>query len=136
MILEFAVPLLLKNGQTLGKKVFGVAVMRIDGVKVSPVILLVRALLGKYAVETMIPVYILLMLLWGTLNFFGLLVLAILVVVQAVLLIVNENKALLHDIFAVTVVADLTSTRIFDSDEELIEYKKARHAEEVNKKAY
>ena len=47
LILEFAVPLLFKNGQTLGKKIFGVGVMRMDCVKVSPLFLLVRTVLGK-----------------------------------------------------------------------------------------
>ena len=32
LLLEFLVPLLFKNGQTLGKKIFGVALMRNDGV--------------------------------------------------------------------------------------------------------
>lgn len=136
MIWEFILPLVFGNGQTLGKKIFGICLVRPDCVKITRLQIFVRSLLGKFTVETMIPAYILLMLVWGTLNFFGLLILAILVVVQAVLLLVNENRALLHDIFAVTVVADITSTRIFDSADELIEYKKARHAEEVNKKAY
>ena len=136
MLWEFVIPLILGNGQTLGKKIFGLFLVRPNCVKISRFQLFVRALLGKFTVETMIPAYIILMLIWGTLNFFGLLIFAILFVVQAVLLIVNENRSLLHDIIAVTVVADATSTRTFENEDELIEYKKARHAEEVSKKAY
>ena len=76
------------------------------------------------------------MLVFEALNLFGLLIVAIVFVIQAVLLIVNENKALIHDLLAGTVVADAASTRIFETEDELIEYKKTCHAEEVSKKAY
>ena len=39
LLLEFLVPLLFKNGQTLGKKIFGVALMRNDGVRIGHVTL-------------------------------------------------------------------------------------------------
>ena len=42
LLLEFLVPLLLKNGQTLGKKVFSIAVIREDGVKVSALLLFTK----------------------------------------------------------------------------------------------
>jgi hypothetical protein len=53
LVLEFLIPLLLGNGQTVGKKIFGVAVMREDGVKLSPILLFARAVLGKYTVDEM-----------------------------------------------------------------------------------
>ena len=56
--MEFAVPLFLKNGQTVGKKVFGLGVIREDGVRMNNIMLFVRTFLGKYTLETMIPVYI------------------------------------------------------------------------------
>ena len=65
LILEFIVPLILKNGQTVGKKIFSIAVMRVDGVKVDGVIMFVRSILGKYTIETMIPVIILVMFRFG-----------------------------------------------------------------------
>lgn len=134
LLLEFVVPLLLKNGQTVGKKVFGVAVMRIDGVKVSPVILLVRAILGKYAVETMIPVFVLLSLLLGTASIVTIVLLLLLVVAQVALLIFTHANTPLHDMLAGTVTVDLASQLIFDTPEELLEYKKQLHAESVAEK--
>lgn len=131
LLLEFVVPLLLKNGQTVGKKVFGVAVMRIDGVKASPVILLVRAILGKYAVETMIPVFVLLSLLLGTASVVTLVLLAFLVLAQIALLIFTQAHTPLHDMLAGTVAVDLASQLIFDTPEELLEYKKKIHAESL-----
>ena len=134
MILEFVVPLLLKNGQTLGKKVFGVAVMRMDGVKVSPVILLIRALLGKYAVETMIPVFVLLSLVLGTASIVALILLFLLIVAQIILLIFTQARTPLHDMLAGTVTVDFASQLIFDTPEELLEYKKKIHAESMAEK--
>ena len=67
LLLEFLVPLLFKNGQTLGKKIFGVALMRNDGVRIGHVTLFVRTVLGKYAVETMIPIMAVMMLFFGNL---------------------------------------------------------------------
>ena len=64
LILEFAVPLILKNGQTIGKKIFGVAVMRIDGVKVTPVMMFARGILGKCTIGTLVPIYLIMMVIF------------------------------------------------------------------------
>ena len=135
VLLEFVVPLLLKNGQTLGKKVFGVAVMRIDGVKASPVILLIRALLGKYAVETMIPVFVLLSFVLGTASIVNVALLLLLILAQIILLIFTHARTPLHDMLAGTVTVDLASQLIFDTPEDLLEYKKKLHAESVAEKS-
>ena len=47
VICEFVVPLFLHNGQTVGKKIFGLCLIRNDGVKVNNLQLLTRALLCK-----------------------------------------------------------------------------------------
>jgi uncharacterized RDD family membrane protein YckC len=62
-VLEFAIPLWLKNGQTIGKKAFSLGLMRIDGVQITPLQLFARTILGKFTVEIMIPVYIIIMML-------------------------------------------------------------------------
>lgn len=135
LILEFAVPLLLKNGMTVGKKIFGVGVMRIDTVKISPVILLVRTLLGKYAVETMIPVFVLISLLLGTADLITLILLLALILAQLGFLIFTKGNTPIHDLLAGTVTVDFASQMIFDSPEELLEYKKRLHAESVEQKS-
>ena len=134
LLLEFIVPLLFKNGQTLGKKVFGVAVMRIDGVKVSPLVLLVRTLLGKYAVETMIPVFVVISLFLNTAGIVTVVLLFLLIAVQIGLLLFTQARTPLHDMLAGTVTVDLASQLIFDSPEELLEYKKQLHAESLAEK--
>ena len=87
LITEFAVPLALKDGRTLGKRIFGLAVMRSDGVRISPVLLFVRTVLGKYALETMIPVFIVMMMFWGNLGIVGLAVLILIPVLEIIVMI-------------------------------------------------
>ena len=134
--LEFVVPLILKNGQTVGKKCFSLGVVRVDGVKINPLQLFARTVLGKYAVETMIPVYILLMLFWGAMDMTGTLVLLALLVTQVVCVALGQTRATIHDRLAGTVVVDIASQKIFESTEELIAYTKRIHAEQARHQDY
>jgi len=131
LILEFTVPLLFGNGQTLGKKVFGVGVMRVDGVKITPAMLFVRTILGKYTLETMIPVLLILMIFFGVIGIEGTLVILLLTVVQLALLAATRTRLLLHDLLAQSVTVDLASQRIFESAEARTEYLKARAASDA-----
>lgn len=129
LILEFLIPLWLKNGQTLGKKVFGVALMRKDGIKVTPFMMFTRAILGKYTLETMIPVLLVVMAFFGFLGLEGILVVAIILLLQVIIPFVTRNKTAIHDILACTVAVDLSSQMIFNSLEEQLEYHKQLHEE-------
>lgn len=136
LALEFAVPVMLGNGQTLGKKIFGICLMRTDGVKMNTMQLFVRTVLGKFTIETMIPVYILLLIFFNSVGLGGTLVLAALLVVQIAVLAVTRTNSLIHDLLAGTVVVDYASQRIFRNTEELIEYTKRVHAEKAARQSY
>lgn len=136
MVMEFVIPLLLKNGQTLGKKIFGIAVMHTSGIRLSAPMLFARTVLGKYAVETMVPVYILLMLLFGNMGMTGLIVLLLLVILQAVVLIATHTNSCIHDLLAKTVTVDFASQMIFETKEDLLAYKQKVHAQKAAKAAY
>ena len=124
LLVEFFVPLLFGNGQTLGKKVFGVGVMREDGVKLTPMLLFIRTVLGKYTVETMIPVMILLLFWFGTMGILGLALLIMIIVAQIISVASGRYRQMIHDRLAHTVTVDLASQKIFDSPEALLEYRK------------
>ncbi len=136
LALEFFVPLKLGNGQTVGKKVFAIGVMQVNGVRITGVSLFARSMLGKCTVETMVPALIVLMILQGAINIVGLLVLALLAVFEVILLISTKTNSMIHDIFAFTVTVDLPSQMIFDTEAELIAYKKRIHAEAVDNAKY
>ncbi len=134
--LEFFVPMGLGNGQTLGKKIFGICLVRKDGVKVNNLQLFTRTVLGKFTIETMIPVYILLMLFWNTIDLTGTVVLGILVIAQIICVAVTYNRTPIHDLLAGTVAVDMASQKIFRTTEDLIEFKKKVHAEQVARRDY
>lgn len=136
LLLEFVVPLLFGNGQTLGKKAFSLGLIRTDGVKINTMQLFVRALLGKFTIEIMIPVYLILMMVWGIMDMTGTVILCILGLAQIIIYAVTRTNAQIHDLLAGTAVADISSQRIFASSEELIEYTKRIHAERAAKRDY
>ncbi len=117
MALEFVVPLFLKNGQTLGKKIFGIAVMRTDGIRISPLILLIRTLLGKYTIETMTPILVVFLTVFAGLGYIGLVALAGLALLQILLMAFTKTNSAIHDVLARTVVVDLASQMIFDDEQ-------------------
>ena len=133
LLLEFLVPLLLGNGQTLGKKLFGIGVMRIDSVRLPSVLLFARTVLGKFTIGTMIPVYVVIMIIFGRLGMFGTVLIGALLLVQAILFFGTYAHTPIHDKLAGTVTVDLASQMIFDSPEALLEYKKRIHAESTAK---
>ena len=136
LALEFIVPALLGNGQTLGKKIFSLGVMHVEGVKLSNVALFVRSILGKYAVETMIPVLIIIMIYFGSIGLTGTIVLGLIALTQLILIIATHTNSLIHDTLASTVVVDIASQMIFDTREDLIAYKQKLHAEKVAQESY
>ncbi len=136
LLLEFLVPLLLKNGQTLGKKIFGIGVMHTEGVRLGHVALFVRTVLGKFAVETMPLAMCVIFVLGGMGSPVFLLISAALLLVQVITLAASHENALLHDKMAATVAVDLASQMIFDTREQLLEYKTKAHAEKVASSVY
>lgn len=136
LILEFFVPKFLGNGQTIGKKIFSIAVMRVDGVKVSSPLMFIRTVLGKFTIETMIPVIILVMISFNSIGVIGILILAAILILEIVLLIVTHTNSMIHDVLAKTVVVDMVSQMIFDSEEDMLAYKKKAHEEHVSRQAY
>ena len=131
VVLEFIVPLILKNGQTLGKKVFGIGVRRSDGVRVTPVLMFARTVLGKCAVETLIPALTVIMVLFGIMGILGTILIIGILIAQIILMIVTKTNSPIHDLLAQTVTVDFASQMIFDTPDDLLEYKKRMHSEKV-----
>ena len=136
MGLEFVVPVLFKEGRTVGKRVFGLCVVRSDCVRMTNVQLFVRTLLGKFAVETMIPIYIIMMVFWGIMGMGGTLILFALLLAQIIILIANRRNAAIHDLMAGTAVVDYSSQMIFDDREALLAYQKKIYAERAARQEY
>lgn len=136
VLLQFVVPLLFGNGQTVGKKVFGLCLIRNDGVKLNTLQLFTRVILGKYAVGVMIPVYAVIMVMLNVPNLLLLLVAVVAVLAQVVCFFATRNRCLLHDLMAGTVVVDYGSQQIFKSTEDLIAYQQKIAAERAARQKY
>lgn len=136
LIWEFFLPLWMGNGQTLGKKIFGLCLVRNDGVKLNTMQLFTRTLLGKFTIETMVPVYILIMIFWGSMGLGGTMILLALAVAEIACVAVSRTNSAIHDLLAGTVVVDLASQMIFRTTEDLIAYKKKIAAEQAARQTY
>ena len=136
LIWEFIVPLFLKDGRTVGSLIFGIDVMRSNGVRISHISLFIRAILGKYAIETMISVYIIMMIFMNTIGIVGPLVICGILLMQLILIISTKNNQLIHCILSDTVVVDYGSQRIFDSQEDLLEHKKREARDRAERNPY
>lgn len=129
LILEFILPLIFKNGQTIGKKVFSIAVMHTNSVKVNAMTMFVRTFLGKYVIETMIPLLMVMMLLFGSIGIVGIIVIVGIFVIEIIVLIATKNRSLIHDLLAKTVCVDHASQMIYSTQEEMLEAKRVAQYE-------
>ena len=142
LVIEYILPLIFKNGQTVGKKVFGLGVMRSNGVRVRPISLFARTFLGKYVVETMIPVLVAMMIIFNAIGvmpspgLFGPILVVLLLIAQIVLVAATKTNSMIHDIVSDCVVVDLASQMIFDSEQAMIDYKAKKAAEEAARSPY
>ena len=130
--MELVVPMIFGNGQTLGKKIFGIGVMRQDGVKVTHLQMFFRAILGKCVLETLVPVFIVIMIILRVTGIVGLAVLAAIALSEIVFVAATKERTPLHDVMAGTVTMDIASQMVFDTPEELLAYKERLHRERVN----
>ena len=136
IVLELVIPIFLGHGRTLGKKIFGLAVMRTNGVKIGGQAHFIRAIIGKYTMETMVPVYILLMILFGTLGVIGTGLLLLFLALEIFTMCYTKTRSTIHDLVSDCVVVDMASQMIFENEDELMAYKTRIHEEMANQQAY
>ena len=98
--------------------------------------LFTRSILGKYSIETMVPVLILMMIFWGTIGVLGPAVLFGLGAGQLAGVLFTRHNCAIHDLLAGTAVVDYASQTIFGSTEERIEYQKKAAAERAARAPY
>lgn len=136
ILLEFLLPMLLGNGQTLGKKAFSIGLIRNDSVRINNLQLFTRTVLGKFAIETMIPAYILMMILFNQMGTFGVIFMGLLAIAQLACLVLTRTNSAIHDLLAGTIVVDISSQHVFKDTEEMIAYTKRIHAEQAAREEY
>ena len=119
LCLEFILPIIFKNGQTVGKKVFGIGVVRSNCVKINILSLFARTFVGKFAIETMFPILLIFLFFIGSIGWLALVLFAAIVILNVALFFATKNRTPIHDLLAYTVVVDVRLQEIFQSEEEL-----------------
>ena len=137
VLLEFLVPIFFKNGQTLGKKAFGIGVIHTNGVRMHGQAHFIRSIIGKCLIEALVPFYFVMLVLNGRLGpVLGIAMLVLLFVLELFSVITTRTRSTIHDLVSDTVVVDLASQMIFETPDDLIAYKTRLHEEMANKKEY
>lgn len=98
--------------------------------------LFIRSVLGKYTIEIMIPVLLIVMILFNVVGLAGTAVIVALALMNFLLITLRRDHQLIHDILADTVVVDYASQKIYESEEDVIEAKKERAREEAERSSY
>lgn len=136
IIFDIVIPIIFKNGQTLGKKIFALGVMTKEGIRLPNLILTARTILGKFTIETMVPAFIIVMFLFERAGLLEVVIFFGLPLFQIVLMIITKENLVIHDLIAGTVVVDFPSQRIFESREELINYQQERARQKAESQTY
>ncbi len=136
LTVEFVLPLIFKNGQTLGKKIFGIGIVFENSVRITNFALFSRTVLGKYTVETMIPVILIVTMIFGGGGLVALIVIGMLLILELFVFFKGKRYTLLHDVLCHTVCVDMSTQMIFENVDELNAYKAKVHAEAVQNADY
>lgn len=131
LVYYFIIPLFFKNGRSLGKKMFGLAVVRTNGVKASTPVLFIRSMIGIYAIETMFPFMLVFMRLLGLLGSISFIVILLLGILQIATTAMSQTNSCIHDLLTDTAVVEFSSQKIYETEEQLIEEQKAYAAEKA-----
>ena len=110
--------------------------MRADSVKISPMILFARSILGKCTVETLVPLLSFIMIVMQAGGILPLIFFAGVTIMQIAFFLMTKERKLIHDVMAQTVVVDMSSQMIFETPEALLEYKKKIQAEKAQNADY
>ena len=137
LLLEFMVPIFFKNGQTLGKKAFGIGVIHTNGVRMRGQAHFIRSIIGKCLIEALVPFYFIMLVLNGKLGpILGLGMILMLYMLELFSVITTRTRSTIHDLVSDTVVVDFASQMVFDTHDDLIAYKTRIHEEMANAKEY
>lgn len=121
-ITEFIVPLFLGNGQTVGMKVFKIALISNNNIKISPLQLFARCLIGKIAILGVIPMFGVSFILFNpTGGLLGTLIIIVILIIQITAIMKNKNHAGIQDIIAQVYPVNYSETVIYRNKKELQE---------------
>ena len=84
----------------------------------------------------MVPLYLVLLILFGELGIVGTIVLVAMLALQLILVFTTKTHSTIHDLLAHTVTVDYASQMIFEDEDALIRYKNERARETAERETY
>ncbi len=119
LVFELIIPLIFRNGQTIGMKCFHIALLSKSNIKIKPIQVFIRFLFGKTILMAIIPYMCLFYSLFNaTGGLFGTIIIALIYIINIVLLF-KGNHASLSDVIASVYPVDSQQTIFYDNEEEL-----------------
>ena len=119
VIVEFIVPLFLKNGATLGMKCFHIGLLSKNDLAINPLQLFARCFIGKIAILGIIPVLGILYIFLSTGGgLLGTLMVLLVYGIQIGLLIASSNKTGIQDIISSVYPVDANETIFYKTEKE------------------
>ena len=114
LILELILPLIFKNGQTIGMKCFKLALISKSGIAISLNQIFVRFLFGRVVLMKMIPYLCLFFAFFNPAGgLFGLVMLIAILLGNLILVLVNKNKCSIPDLLVSVYMVDATQTAFY-----------------------
>lgn len=114
IVIDFVLPLLFKNGRTIGGIMMKVGLISKKGIKISNVQLFARCIIGRYIIETIIPI-----ILWALYGVVGVFVFCIGLVF---IITLSPNHQLPHNIVSNILTCDQNLQYYAISKEDLKEH--------------
>ncbi len=137
LILEFFVPVLLKNGRTVGMFCIGLGLIDNRGIKVTTLQLFMRFLFGKFIVVSMLPLFLFMYHFFGLFPGYGLILSLLIIVINALMKLFTPNRIGFVDAIGKTYMVENDQQIYVDTLEELSALKiKELEEKEKQKKPY
>lgn len=102
VLLELVLPLVFKNGQTIGKKLMRLKVERRDETPLNFVTMLLRSITGKFFIDYALPVFFFLSFVYANAGRTPLTGLLMLELGQIVCIVATKERRAIHDVIAGT----------------------------------
>jgi len=119
-ILEFVIPIIFKNGQTIGMKCFRIGLIDKQGIRVKNIQIFIRFLFGKFLVSRILPIYGFIFMVFNlTGGLYGFVLAVGILLCDLGMMIFSETKSGIANAISSTYAVDLEETYIFNTIEEL-----------------
>lgn len=136
IIFDLIMPLIFKNGQSIGKKLFAIGYVSKNEIKIKPIQLFIKFLFGDFIINSIMTFIGVYYILWGN-GYAGLFLIFAVLVGNLACFALTKSKIFLADALANMFTIDMNEQMLFDTIEEL-EKAKAEEAKlyTKNKKKY